>query len=420
MTSLTRLFGLIVVLLAAFLAVAAGLQWWVQRETARLRREAAEAIWTQLAEGMALAPRAPERWDDAHRAALGRLVGGSIEAYAGAPRPVGAAKGAPFPLALDRPHPAFPGWRVAVSASSPALERWQLMQTRAVATLVTLAAALALVPVVLHFLTPRRPGAGTGSESRPPWGVARAEAVGMEQFARISVERGAALAQEHGARLRAEEDLQVSRHLLDRSLDERIRLGRELHDNISQTLYAVCLTLESVRRTMTAPAATVARLDQCVGELRRLNGEVRSHIRDLEPRRVQSGSLAAGISALLAALPGEGTPTVEPRLDEAALEAIPAASAADVLNILREALSNSVRHSGARRITLRAERDESAVAFAVSDDGAGFTRRPPAAGGHGLANMHARAAALGASLHVTSEPGKGTRVSFTVPVASTP
>lgn len=420
MTSLSRLFGLVVVLLAAFLAVAAGLQWWVQRESARLRREAAEVAWSQLTQGMELAPRLPEQWDDAHRTALGRLVGGRVEAYSGAPRTAASAAEAPFPLAFDRPHPTAPGWRLAVVASSPALERWQLLHPRAVATLVTLAAALALVPVVLHGFTPRRPGGAAGGESRAPWRAARAEAVGMEQFARISVERGAALAEEHGARVRAEEDLQVSRHLLDRSLDERIRLGRELHDNISQTLYAVCLTLESVRRHVTAPATSLARLEQCVGELRRLNGEVRAHIRDLEPRQVQSGDLAAGIHALLAALPGEGTPTVEPRLDEAALAAIPAALAADVLNLLREALSNSVRHSGASRITLRAERDESAVAFAVSDDGVGFTARPPAAGRHGLVNMHARAAALGASLHVTSAPGKGTRVAFTVPVASPP
>jgi len=72
----------------------------------------------------------------------------------------------------------------------------------------------------------------------------------VEHFARISVERSEALQREAGARHRAEEDLQVSRTLLDRSMQKRVQLGRDLHDNICQTLYAVSLSLEGVRRTV--------------------------------------------------------------------------------------------------------------------------------------------------------------------------
>jgi signal transduction histidine kinase len=92
-----------------------------------------------------------------------------------------------------------------------------------------------------------------------------------------------------------------------------------------------------------------------------------------------------------------------------------------VVSILREAISNSLRHSGARTITVHAQRGEGSVMLAVQDDGAGFD--PAAAAGtqgHGLANMQARAEALGGSLKVVSAPGNGTRVLLVLPVTSAP
>ena len=105
--------------------------------------------------------------------------------------------------------------------------------------------ALLIVMVSVLLALPRR-SLGE-SATRPAWDTARAEMAGLEHFARISVARGEALERESGARHRAEEDLQLSRTLLGQSLEERIQLGRELHDSICQTLYAVSLTLEGLR-----------------------------------------------------------------------------------------------------------------------------------------------------------------------------
>ncbi|MFI5336884.1 MAG: histidine kinase, partial [Opitutales bacterium] len=101
---------------------------------------------------------------------------------------------------------------------------------------------------------------------------------GLTEMARLSVERGDQLVQESGARRRAEEDLQTSRSLLDQSHGERIRLGRELHDNICQTLFAMCLTLESVGKKLRDDPGTAQRINQCIAELRRLNQEVRTYL----------------------------------------------------------------------------------------------------------------------------------------------
>jgi signal transduction histidine kinase len=77
-----------------------------------------------------------------------------------------------------------------------------------------------------------------------------------------------------------------------------------------------------------------------------------------------------------------------------------------------------VRYGRARRITLRAAHDAGALALAIADDGAGFAVAQAGSGGHGLANMRARAAAIGGTLEVESAPGKGTRVLLTLPVPS--
>ena len=244
---------------------------------------------------------------------------------------------------------------------------------------------------------------------------------GLEHFARITVERGAELERESGARRRAEEDLQVSRTMLDRSVDERVRLGRDLHDSLSQTLYAVSLSLEGARNKLSDPtqAETRRRIDQCIGELRRLNQEVRAYIKELEPTTLQRESFLEALTALLAALPADETAVrLERRIDVEAAALIPPERATEVVNIVREAISNSLRHGRPGVITVRIQRGVGAVALAVQDDGAGFNSATAAAHGHGLANMHARAVALGGTLQVSSAPGKGTRVSLTLPVVS--
>ena len=89
------------------------------------------------------------------------------------------------------------------------------------------------------------------------------------------------------------------------------------------------------------------------------------------------------------------------------------------MNILREAVSNSLRHGHARNVSLLAGRSDQEVALAVQDDGEGFIASLGGKG-HGLSNMQARAAALGGSLRIESTPGKGTRVLLSLPVASPP
>jgi signal transduction histidine kinase len=409
MSPLVRASLLAAALLAVFLAAFLALQGWLGRKGTEARELAVGESRRALAAALDLAPRAPEAWDEAHRRTLGAVAGADVRLRRGDP----AGPKADYSLAL----PGHPGWSVDAAVAPRAAELQQRRVHSVLATTLMLALVLGSLPLVLAGLRPRP---GGDRETRAPWRAARAEAAGLERFARLTVERGAELEREHGARRRAEEDLEVSRSLLERSLAERVRLGRELHDNVSQTLYAVTLTLESVRKHLDEPPAAVERLDGSMAELRRLNREVRAFLRELDPGAVQGAALGPTLEETLAAMAGAGGVEIERRLDDAALARLPSAHAADVVNIVREAVSNAVRHGRARRIAVRAARAEDRLALSVADDGAGFAPAGAAGDGRGLGNMRARAAALGGELQVESAPGRGTRIVLVLPLARSP
>jgi signal transduction histidine kinase len=90
-------------------------------------------------------------------------------------------------------------------------------------------------------------------------------------------------------------------------------------------------------------------------------------------------------------------------------------SALHLLRILQEAVTNALKHSGARDIELGTRQRDGAIELTVTDNGAGFDARsaPP---GRGLATMRSRAERLGAQLTVTSDPGRGTALTVRLPL----
>ena len=413
MSPLTRSLSLALVLLALFLSLVLTMQWWLQHESLRLGQELAMAKQAQLAEAVEMLPRPPEKWDADFQLKLGRLLGGKIALLnaAGAQSPP-----APNPEVVTVEQALKSGGAVVrLTYAPPAAHRLTVLYRQVLVTTIIVSLLLLLVPVLLNLVRRTEPDTHT----QTPWNRAAAEMTGLEHFARITVERGEMLEHESGARLRAEENLKVSSTLLTQSQDERARLGRELHDNICQTLYAVSLTLESVRRKISATPEVWQRLEQSIGELRRLNQEVRSYLSELGPEQIRVQSFTEAVSQMLDILPERSDLKISRLLDEEVVALIRSHQTVEVVNILREAISNAARHGHARHITIRAEQDENVIALAVQDDGTGLPDGVPLNPlGHGLGNMHARAAALGGTLKVESSTGKGTRVVLLLPVAS--
>jgi signal transduction histidine kinase len=410
MNPLPRSLRVAVLLLALFLASAAALQWWLRRETVRLQEETIASRKIELAQAVGMADKLHAAWDDDLQKEMGGLLGGKITVL-GADEARAINPAAAGGLSVECDLPGHPGKVARLTFMPLVAQRLAILHRRVLVATVIVGLVLLILPVLAAL--PQR--GLSESVSTTPWRMASTEMGGLTHFARISVERGAELARESGARQRAEEDLHVSRSLLNSSQQERARLGRDLHDNICQTLYAVSLTLESVGRKMTAEPEVERRLGQCIQELRRLNQEVRLYLRELEPEQIQRQSFTEAIGLMVHAAPDV---QIVRQFDEAAVALISPQQSVEVVNILREAISNAVRHGQAQSITLRAERSDGTIALAVQDDGQGFATETIRSDGHGLANMKTRAAALGGSLRVESAPGKGTRILLLLPVAS--
>jgi len=411
----TRSLGLAMLLLLLFLGTTLALQWWLGRETRQLKVMAIEEQRGHFLKALTLSGRGPDRWDAAFEREIGAALDGTVEFLKPGAHPSPSTGDEPG-LTFVQEIASAPGWAAQVRFAFPALKRIQVLHQRTLSVIVVLALLVTTVPLLLVLIGSRRTTLPEGA-SRMPWATSRAQALGMEHLARVSNERSVALELEQGARQRAEETLEVNRGLLSQSVEERVRLGRELHDNISQTLYAVCLTLESVQKKNTLVPELRLRVDQCMTELKRLNQEVRSYLQELEPARLNGQTFSGAVTDMLAAFQSTDGVRFEQRLDEEAVSLIPPYQTADIMNILREAVSNSLRHGGARHVALLGARSDQEIALAVHDDGAGFVAANGSTG-HGLANMEARASALGGRLRIESTPGKGTRVLLTLPVAS--
>ena len=201
--------------------------------------------------------------------------------------------------------------------------------------------------------------------------------------------------------------------------EERDRIGRDLHDGIIQSLYAVGLSLEDVPDLMTESAGEAAeRVDTAIESINLAIRDIRNFIYGLRPEAVDGTQVLAGLAALAEEVRHGGLVDVVTQLDGPADPGLDPAAGAELLNLVREALSNAVRHGRASRIALDLTMIDGLPTLEIADDGSGFDpTRDPGPGHHGLANMRARAAAIGGELDVRSTPGEGTRVIVGLPPA---
>jgi signal transduction histidine kinase len=201
-------------------------------------------------------------------------------------------------------------------------------------------------------------------------------------------------------------------------VQERDRIGRDLHDGIIQSLYAVTLSLEDVPELMAlSPTDAAGRVDAAIDSLQDSIRELRNFIYGLRPETLDGADVAEGIVALAEQFGYNTLVDVELDVDADAGRDISPEHGAELLQLVREALSNAARHAGARHVTVsfRKESDDR-TGLVVADDGVGFDSSVAVpAGHHGLGNMRARAEAIGATLRVESASGQGTRIIVGLP-----
>jgi signal transduction histidine kinase len=196
-------------------------------------------------------------------------------------------------------------------------------------------------------------------------------------------------------------------------MEERERIAKELHDGIIQSLFAVGMKLQSTA-LMAASAEISDRVESAVTELDRVIRDLRNYIFGLRPGILADRQLDQALRVLAEEVQEGAAVTVVVDIAPEAASAMSPHSH-EIVQLTREALSNVVRHAGARHAWVSLSGDESAAVLTIEDDGAGFNTRAESPG-NGLRNMRDRAAGLKGRLKVTSRKGKGTRLRFTIPV----
>ena len=209
---------------------------------------------------------------------------------------------------------------------------------------------------------------------------------------------------------------QVQRLVL---VEERDRIGQELHDGIIQSLYAVTLSLEDASDLLSEdPSEASARIDRAIDTVHASIGDIRNFILGLRPHLLERSDLVGGLASLADEFRLNTMVDTEIDLDESIESTGPLSDGrrAQLLQITREALSNSARHSGASRASIRLTGDDGGLVLMIDDNGRGFDPAAVHGGAHqGLINMRDRAMSLGGQLEVESTPGSGTRIIVRIP-----
>jgi signal transduction histidine kinase len=205
--------------------------------------------------------------------------------------------------------------------------------------------------------------------------------------------------------------LKATEQRLSMLLEDRNRIGRDLHDCVLQSLYAIGLNLAAARRLPFQGSAGSQECHDCIIEqLNRLIHDVRRMIQSLETGTVQEFDLVSELSTLISIYQQTGHLQIESDLQPDAIDILTNEEEQEILSIVREALSNCVRHANATRATVALRTRGSRVRVSISDDGIGFAAADGRHQGYGLANMAARAKKIGGTLRVQSRVGRGTHV----------
>ena len=204
---------------------------------------------------------------------------------------------------------------------------------------------------------------------------------------------------------------------LSQAFAEREQLNRDLHDDVLQSLYAVGLRLEAGRLAQqTDPAEAVRRIPQALEQLKLTMKQIRNYIAGPQPVHEEQPPFDAALPALVRSMTISPAPRFRVDMEPDLATNLSHEQAESILLIVREALSNCLRHSKAREGVVTAQRQNGALQIEIRDDGIGFDPVASRPGLHGLSNMGVRAKAIGADFTIISQPGQGVRIALTLPI----
>jgi two-component system, NarL family, sensor histidine kinase DevS len=195
-------------------------------------------------------------------------------------------------------------------------------------------------------------------------------------------------------------------------LEERERIGMDLHDGIIQAIYGVGLSLESALHSFEDdPQDAKTRVQRSIESLNQAIRDLRGYILDLRPRQMGNEGLMSGLKRLITEFRANTLANVQLAANENELKDLPQAHSMVLFHISQEALANIAKHAKAKQVDISLWSTDERVLMEIHDNGKGFEmEKMNASIGHGLANMQTRVRAVGGDVDISSVVDEGTTV----------
>jgi signal transduction histidine kinase len=204
-------------------------------------------------------------------------------------------------------------------------------------------------------------------------------------------------------------------------LEERDRIGMDLHDGVIQSIFGVGLLLENVSHLVKEnPQKAREGISHAIDDLNKSIRDLRAYILDLRPHQLNGESLVDGLKRLVTEYRAHTLAEAVLSFPKESLSDLPQNGSLVLFHICQEALANAAKHAAAKRVGVTLWATNERVLMEVQDNGRGFDiDTMDMALGHGLANMKTRARNAGGEVDISSVPNEGTTVLAWVPRGST-
>ncbi|WP_223067585.1 sensor histidine kinase [Paenibacillus caui] len=198
-------------------------------------------------------------------------------------------------------------------------------------------------------------------------------------------------------------------------VEERQRLARELHDAVSQQLFAISMTATAVGRTLEKDFDKAQRQVALIEEMASVaQSEMRALLLHLRPVYLDGKDLTQGVEDLVRELKAKVPMDITLEMDRD-LKLVKGIEN-HLFRIIQEAMSNTLRHAKADKMEIRIFKRAEAVRVILRDNGVGFELDEAKQTSYGISNMQERVREIGGSVQFITAPGKGTRIEITVPL----
>jgi len=217
----------------------------------------------------------------------------------------------------------------------------------------------------------------------------------------------------------ADENLRlVNQTKLTAALDERRKLARELHDAVSQQLFAISMTMSALPRLIDTDIEKAKEHFKQIEEMViNAQQELRALIMHLRPVTLEGISLYDGIEQLLNELE-QKHPQIkwERKIDK--ITSLSQGIENHLFRVVQEAISNMLRHSKAKVFRFQFFKKQERIILLIEDNGIGFDISGKKKSSYGIANMKERIEDIGGRFDLVSYPEKGTRIEIRVPIGN--